>query len=1758
MRTYNQRIKLCLLYCFLIGLGFVGFGYSQITISTPSIGFTQACASASFNTYNFSFSFFPVQNLGASNQFIVELSDRNGSFASPVIVKTLTNTTSPVTSNFSLPPDTYGEGYRIRVRSTNPVKVSPNSNAFAAYYAVHNQPFSINGNNGTVTLCGAEDYLLQIDNNGTPASPLYYPSLNYKWYKNFIEIPGEDGPSLNVTQPGSYYVIVDYGTCVMNSYSNIVQVQAQSALSPTIQAEDNSTAICPNDTRTLTSVLQNTGYSYAWYKNDILIPGASGPTYEASEAGLYHLAITVGGCTFESDPISLEIIDFNLSVNTPSQIVLIPGETVTVNAITDAQNPQFQWHKNGPALPGATQSSLNITQAGTYKVVVTEAAPCNIVKESTVTVVYPLGFDVEIQTGAGYSSCVSSSTTLSIAQFDAITENDPISLIGRTNTYGYQWYKNNIALAGATTPSLLINSPTQNGSYVLKITIPDFGVVTSNSIEVHLALENATITSGGALCENGTVVLSSSVTNPAYTYQWFKNDIAIAGATSTTYTASAEGNYHLVVSSGACTRQSNVLALQVATFNLTTTTPSPDILIPGEQKTLAVSTDAIAPQFAWYRNNILIAGANQSSYVATQNGTYKVVVTQNQGCLIQKEKIFVLEYPTSFEITVAADASYAACSNAPTTLSVTRFIANTSQGVIDLTNRSNSTYAYQWQKNTIPVAGAINRNYTISNATQNGSYAISITVPDFAPIFSNSLDIKLAPQNVSISSSGVLCEGSTVLLSSNITDAAYTYQWYKNTLPISGATSSTYTANAEGSYYVVISNSGCIRQSDPIALAIAQISITTTTPLADIILPGETKLLAVTTDAVQPQFAWYRNDLLIAGANQSSYSATQNGAYKVVVTQTQGCNATAEKIFVLEYPTSFGITIAPEASYTACGNGPVTVAITSFIATTSLGVIDLTNTSNSVYAYQWHKNTIPIAGTTNRTHTIGNATENGSYTLSITVPDFPPIFSNSIDIKLAPQNVTISSSGVLCEGSSVLLSSSITDVAYGYQWYKNTLPISGATSSTYTANAEGSYYVVISHSGCTRQSDAVLLEIGQINITSTSPLTDIILPGETKTITVTTDAVQPQYAWYRNDILIAGANQNSYAATQNGTYKVIVTQTQGCSAEAEKIFVLEYPTGFESSISANSDYQPCSSTAITLSLSNLTAITPAGNITVANTSSYSYQWFKNGSPVSGAVSSTITLTSSAENGDYTLRITLPDFAPIFSNAIAVNLISGQPLAITAIGQLCPENPQVVINSNFTEGTYTYTWLKNGIEISSGNNPSYTATETGTYTLTVATGTCMFNSNTLEIQESDFALTPNNPLIDSIIPGEVKTLSVTTDALQPTIDWFRNDIQISNSNSNTFSVNLDGLYKAVITQTQGCVITKEIAFRLNYPSEMTIAIAANGDFQQCGSTAAQLSISTFNAIVPSGSVSLLNNTFNYQYQWLKNGQPIAGATSTTLALNNPNDRGSYSLQVTVPGYATLVSNSITINLSFANEVVISTNGILCSSESNVTIRSTINNPEYTYKWYRQGNSTIIGTESTLTVNSAGIYFLVVSYENCTVTSNSLEIIPFDMAQITVDSPREITLIIGTSATLTASGAQSYEWYFNGELISNTASIEIEEPGTYTLIAKVGECRVTKEFVVTGMENNMMAIPNVVTPNNDGINDTWNLPTKFVNNENVEVVIYGPDGAIVFRSNRYLNNWPESSFTYSLKNPVYYYTIMEGNKITKRGSITIINN
>src|SRR5690606_25584830 len=137
--------------------------------------------------------------------------------------------------------------------------------------------------------------------------------------------------------------------------------------------------------------------------------------------------------------------------------------------------------------------------------------------------------------------------------------------------------------------------------------------------------------------------------------------------------------------------------------------------------------------------------------------------------------------------------------------------------------------------------------------------------------------------------------------------------------------------------------------------------------------------------------------------------------------------------------------------------------------------------------------------------------------------------------------------------------------------------------------------------------------------------------------------------------------------------------------------------------------------------------------------------------------------------------------------------------------------------------------------------------------------------------------------------------------------------------------------------------------------------------------------------------------------------------------------------------------------------------------------------------------------------------------------------------------------------------SYEWFnSSGELISSTASVIIDTGGIYTLTAISDSCEITRTVTVTGPGGPPGVsdiIPNVLTPNGDNINDTWQIPDEYLN-ANTEVIIYGPTGEILYQTTGYANDWPQSSLTYIVNNPVFYYRILEGSNVLEQGSITLI--
>jgi gliding motility-associated-like protein len=391
---YNTKIAYRLFFglCFFVLLNQEQLN-AQIVIGTPNLGFSQACASSTFNTYSTTFVFSPTSALNVSNQFTIEMSDADGDFSNPIVIFTSSPgsvTTSPATLNFALPESTAGENFKIRIKSSAPAATSSNSAAFAAYYKIQDSPFTINNLVSTAAYCSGGSYLLTIDNpgSGTNDSPLNYPGLTFNWFKETgptTSVFIAESSSLTVSEEGTYFVETNYGTCTSNSFSNRVTItEVASGEANAGIASSLGNPFCPGQGFTTLTTLA--GNSYQWFKNGEIIPDATEQMYQTNESGTYAVQVNLGSCSATG---SIELISelFDASINIEDTNTIEEGESLSIVLTTNAINPEFEWYLEDVLLADAIEDNFEATEFGNYKVIIRETDGCIASREFTFEII---------------------------------------------------------------------------------------------------------------------------------------------------------------------------------------------------------------------------------------------------------------------------------------------------------------------------------------------------------------------------------------------------------------------------------------------------------------------------------------------------------------------------------------------------------------------------------------------------------------------------------------------------------------------------------------------------------------------------------------------------------------------------------------------------------------------------------------------------------------------------------------------------------------------------------------------------------------------------------------------------------------------------------------------------------------------------------------------------------------------------------------------------------------------------------------------------------------------------------------------------------------------------------------------------------------------------------------------------------------------------------------------------------------------------
>jgi hypothetical protein len=203
-------------------------------------------------------------------------------------------------------------------------------------------------------------------------------SLTYQWYLGGAAIADATAATYTATEAGTYYVVVTSSAGSVTSANAVITVSS----APVITAQPSGATILTGTSQTLSVTADGLEMGYQWYKDGVAIDGATRPTYAASAAGSYTVAITNTAGTTTS---SAAVIAVSSSVTAPA--INVQPVAQTVNAGTSATlwvtvngvSPSYQWYRNDVAIAGATDriykiNTTNASSAGNYKVVVTNTA----------------------------------------------------------------------------------------------------------------------------------------------------------------------------------------------------------------------------------------------------------------------------------------------------------------------------------------------------------------------------------------------------------------------------------------------------------------------------------------------------------------------------------------------------------------------------------------------------------------------------------------------------------------------------------------------------------------------------------------------------------------------------------------------------------------------------------------------------------------------------------------------------------------------------------------------------------------------------------------------------------------------------------------------------------------------------------------------------------------------------------------------------------------------------------------------------------------------------------------------------------------------------------------------------------------------------------------------------------------------------------------------------------------------------------------
>jgi gliding motility-associated-like protein len=367
-------------------------------------------------------------------------------------------------------------------------------------------------------------------------------------------------------------------------------------------------------------------------------------------------------------------------------------------------------------------------------------------------------------------------------------------------------------------------------------------------------------------------------------------------------------------------------------------------------------------------------------------------------------------------------------------------------------------------------------------------------------------------------------------------------------------------------------------------------------------------------------------------------------------------------------------------------------------------------------------------------------------------------------------------------------------------------------------------------------------------------------------------------------------------------------------------------------------------------------------------------------------------------------------------------------------------------------------------------------------------------------------------------------------------------------------------RRVESGTCGVFYSNTIAVQAQTPVLTAVALATPPT--QCAGTALTFSPVPTNAGAAPTYRWFVNNTLvastpTFTSSTLANGDQVRVELTPTVGFC-----ASGPAQATVAVTRTPVAQpALSITLQTVLPVCIGTP--LTFSLANVTNPG----PAPTYQWQVDGVD-VVGAQSPVFTSATLRDGQLVTLTLRTTTVCGPVTVVSNKVRATLNPPLDVEagpdkeIMVGEQVTLdgTANGTYPVTWapalgltFANGDMLHPTVSPLVTI--TYTLSAGVGTC--ADQSTVTVTVRPRLRIPNAISPNGDGENDTWQIDYLGDYAAN-HVLVFNRWGSKVFETSGYSrsNEWNGTISGQPAPVGTYYYVITLGNGRSYSGPLTVI--